>query len=86
MARTSISCTDDVRDRLNSLRPDGVAWNDFLEDLADAYEEPQDGGMNSNEFADVADEVEKLQARVDELESSLPERTAEALERRLSRR
>lgn len=75
MTRTSISVDKTTKQRLDDLRPDDVSWNDFADELADAYE----GGD-----VDVDVDVEAIEvrlARVEEQVDKLPGRVVDDLER-----
>lgn len=64
--RTSIPCTKETRDLLADLKG-GESWDDFLQALAK-------GGDS--------DDVRRILNRLDDLENTVPEKTARSLETR----
>lgn len=61
MGKTSISCSEETRDRLKSLKDDQT-WDELLIEMADQYNSTtSDDGLEAR--------IERLESRVTEIES-----------------
>jgi hypothetical protein len=73
MGRTSIPCSDETRDELSDLKPEGATWDEFLLALADV--EP----FGQADSAQLVDEINSLRRELDEFKHQVPRQVAEEL-------
>lgn len=77
-SRKNLKLQPDAFERLESLKPDGITWSQFANELADAYESSPDTESASNDTSDVGPRLETIE----ELLESVPRDTAREIESR----
>lgn len=73
MGRTSIPCSDETRDELADLKPEGTTWDEFLLALADVDE------LSTAGHAELTEEINSLRHEFDEFTTDV-ERIMERVE------
>ncbi len=75
MGRSTLSIQDETKQEFDALKPDNASQDDFLQELLDAYQ-TQDTNTTSD------DRTDEILNRLDDLEATLPQKTARELSRR----
>jgi len=73
MGRTSIPCSNETRNKLAELKPEGATWDEFLLALADVE------SFDQADHAELADEINSLRRELDEFKSQVPRQVADEL-------
>lgn len=73
MGRTSIPVSDETRDELAELKPEGTTWDEYLLALCDV--EP----FEQANHAELVDEINSLRRELDEFKHAVPREVAEEL-------
>ena len=76
--RKHISTTQDAFDAADDVREEDESWSEFLHRAAEAL----DGGVETDPETELGD----VMARLDDLEATIPSRTADDVENRLRTR
>jgi len=75
MGRSTLSIQDETKQEFDALKPDNASQDEFLQELLDAYQ--------THDTPESKDRTDEILNRLDDLEATLPQKTAETLEHRL---
>jgi len=71
MARKTLSIQNETKQDFDDLKPEDASQDDFLQELLAAYQTEQDSGGD--------DRTDEILNRLDDLETSIPQKTVREL-------